>query len=276
MLMKTLMTPLLSTLFLAAVGCTVGEPAVDGPLTYDQFRAQASYDPETKSYVINGDELVADEAELEAMYNGYLQSWSRLQDAERGIGSSQENLLVNQTGTPPRDDRWAAPKNLTYCINTLTFGANAQAVTDAMAGATADWEAIAGVNFTNVPSIACSVASGNTFAVRFVSGQSFLARAFFPSMPWYLREIQIDASSFGAISPFTLRGILRHELGHVLGFRHEHTRPESGKCFEDNNWRPLTAYDASSVMHYPQCNGANKGDLVFSNLDRAGARALYP
>ncbi len=274
--MKTLTFPLLSTLFLAAVGCTVGEPATDEPLTYDQFRAQASYDPQSKSYVINGDELVTDDAELESIYNGYLQSWSRLKDAERGIGSSQENLIVNQIGTPPSDDRWGDPRNLTYCISTATFGENAQAVTDAMAGATADWEGIAGVHFTNVPNVACSVASGNTFAVRLVYDGSFLARAFFPSSPWYQREVQVDASSFGATGPYTLRGILRHELGHVLGFRHEHTRPESGKCFEDNNWRPLTAYDASSVMHYPQCNGANQGDLVFTDLDRAGARALYP
>jgi hypothetical protein len=26
-------------------------------------------------------------------------------------------------------------------------------------------------------------------------------------------------------------------------------RPESGTCFEDNNWRPLTPYDSASIMH---------------------------
>jgi hypothetical protein len=64
--------------------------------------------------------------------------------------------------------------------------------------------------------------------------------------------------------------------GRHVGFRHEHTRPESGTCFEDNNWRALTAYDASSVMHYPQCNGTQNGDLVLTNQDKAGASALYP
>ena len=83
-------------------------------------------------------------------------------------------------------------------------------------------------------------------------------------------------TSFGNISPWTLTGVLRHELGHTLGFRHEHTRPESGTCFEDNNWRALTAYDSSSVMHYPQCNGTQNGDLVLTNLDKTGAHALYP
>ena len=81
------------------------------------------------------------------------------------------------------------------------------------------------------------------------------------------REVLIDCTSFGNINPYTLRGILRHELGHVLGFRHEHTRPEAGTCFEDNSWRPLTPYDSSSVMHYPQCNGSNPGDLTLTDLD---------
>ena len=70
--------------------------------------------------------------------------------------------------------------------------------------------------------------------------------------------------------------MLRHELGHTLGFRHEHTRPEAGTCFEDTSWRALTAYDSASVMHYPQCNGTQKGDLVLTSLDNQGASSLYP
>ena len=83
-----------------------------------------------------------------------------------------------------------------------------------------------------------------------------------------------DCTSFGNISPWTLTGVLRHELGHTIGFRHEHTRPEAGTCFEDNNWRPLTPYDSASIMHYPQCNGSSN-DLSMTSQVRAGVVALY-
>jgi hypothetical protein len=86
----------------------------------------------------------------------------------------------------------------------------------------------------------------------------------------------ISYTALRDIPPFTLSGVLRHELGHVLGFRHEHTRPEAGTCFEDDSWIPLTPYESDSVMHYPQCNGTNFGDLVITAGDAAGARAAYP
>ena len=76
--------------------------------------------------------------------------------------------------------------------------------------------------------------------------------------------------------PLTATGTLRDELGHILGFRHEHTRPEAGVCFEDNNWRALAKYDSASVMRYPVCNGTNTGDWVLTDLDGKGAAKLYP
>ena len=82
----------------------------------------------------------------------------------------------------------------------------------------------------------------------------------------------VNAMNSGSWTP---GNILGHELGHSLGFRHEHTRPEAGTCFEDNNWVPLTAYDNVSIMHYPQCNGGSP-NLTFSNLDRQGAALAYP
>jgi hypothetical protein len=74
--------------------------------------------------------------------------------------------------------------------------------------------------------------------------------------------------------PWSLAGVLRHELGHTLGFVHEHVRIRSG-CYEDGEWRGLTPYDSASVMHYPQCSGTQRGDLTITALDVAGALAVY-
>ncbi len=65
--------------------------------------------------------------------------------------------------------------------------------------------------------------------------------------------------------------MLRHELGHVLGFVHE---PSTG-CPVSETSRRLTAIDPASVMADPAC-GSRTGDTVLSTLDRQGARALYP
>src|SRR5262249_39971385 len=89
----------------------------------------------------------------------------------------------------------------------------------------------------------------------------------------------IATSSFGSIQPLTLAGILRHELGHILGFRHEHIRPEAGavNCpHEDDSWHILTEYDPASVMHYPQGNGTNTGDLNLTTVDQRGVHVVYP
>jgi len=187
-------------------------------------------------------------------------------------------LIVNTVNG--RDDKWSSSSagNLTFCISSSSFGSHYSAVVTAMSSASAAWEGTARVNFVHSTAndSNCSRSTGVTFNVRQVTTTQYLARSFFPSTSRSGREVLISSSSFGTITPYTLAGILRHELGHTIGFRHEHTRPEAGTCFEDNNWRALTSYDSASVMHYPQCNGTNKGDLVLTTKDKTGARSLYP
>jgi hypothetical protein len=253
------------------------EPEV---LTYDEYKAQAYQEPDTGVYIINGDELVETEAAMQESYNNFLQSVSDAKLREDGYAVVEQGLAINRVGG--QDDKWSASaaQNLTYCISSSSFGSRYSAVVSAMNTATSAWESATGggVNFVHSSGNdgnCTSRTSGVVFNVRQVSTSQYLARAFFPSSSRRSREILISSSSFGNISPWTLAGVLRHELGHTIGFRHEHTRPEAHACFEDNNWRALTAYDSKSVMHYPQCNGTQSGDLVLTSLDKSGASSVY-
>jgi hypothetical protein len=247
-------------------------------LTWEEFQALAWQEPETGVYIANGDEMFEDLDQLRAFYDEWRAQFETLGD-ER-VGSSQQPLIVNRVGGS--DDKWTSSQatNLTYCISRPGFGNNYNAMVGAMNNAAGAWEGAARVNFVHRSQFDGNCLGANSSQVVFrvlrTQGQSYLARAFFPSSSWSNQTVVVDQSSFGNISPWSLSGILRHELGHTLGFRHEHTRPEAGTCFENNSWRALTTYDSASVMHYPQCNGSNGGDLNLTTRDRQGAAALYP
>jgi hypothetical protein len=257
------------------IGCGASGDEV---LTYEEFKAQAYVEEDTGNYILNGDELVETEAQMQELYDLYLQSVSDAADRAEGLSTIQQGLIVNRVGSA--DDKWPSgtAQNLTYCISQSSFGSRYNAVVSAMNSAAGAWEAAGRVNFVHDSSKDgnCTKNTNVVFNVRQVTSSQYLARAFFPSTSRRSREVLIATSSFSNIAPWTLTGVLRHELGHTIGFRHEHTRPEAGACFENNQWRALTAYDSSSVMHYPQCNGTQNGDLVLTNLDKQGAGILYP
>ena len=244
-------------------------PSEKETMSWEEFQANV-YRDEGGVFIVNGDEPLESEALLREYYEQYV--------AGEGTGSHAGALAVYYSGG--KDIKWSATEalNLTYCVSTK-FGTNYTKVVDAMNKATAEWEATAKVNFIHSSSQDSNCTNRNAsvvFDVNPTSSTQYLARAFFPNSSRRSRNILISTSSFGNISPWSLTGVLRHELGHTLGFRHEHTRPEAGECYEDNAWRGLTPYDSSSVMHYPQCNGTQSGDLVLTSSDKSGAKSLYP
>jgi len=264
---STIKIAFLATCAWQLVGCMVGDEgdealsSTDEGPTFEEFRAQTYREPwEGGHYIVDGDRAIADEKSL-------YEFWEGLQ---------QGGLIINKNGAA--DDRWNDTQklNLTYCVSNA-FATRKQQILDALKAATDQgWEVRANVNFVYVPAedANCTRTNSNVvFNVGQVSGQPYLARAFFPANSRSSREVLVDTSSFGNTG-WPLSHILGHELGHALGFRHEHTRPEAGTCFEDNNWRPLTTYDAASIMHYPQCNGSSQ-DLNWTTKDAQGAASVY-
>jgi hypothetical protein len=116
------------------------------------------------------------------------------------------------------------------------------------------------------------------FAVReFDASGQFIASAFFPNDPRNRRRVLIDPSFFAANLSFDRIGVLRHELGHVLGFRHEHIRSGAPPACPDEDVFgaiDLTRYDPQSVMHY-FCGGLGTRELRITAIDRNGSRQVY-
>jgi hypothetical protein len=174
--------------------------------------------------------------------------------------------------------------NLTYCIQRdgqHGFQDNYYRVANAMRSATRDWEASANVNFSHNSSQDANCEQSDEVLFRVLEtwaswqGGGVQAAAFFPDSPAHERILWIAADMpQNTPAPISFSGLLRHELGHVIGLVHEHAREDL--CPEAGDWRALTAYDRYSVMHYRvSCNGPNT-DYFLSNLDRQGVGELYP
>ena len=81
-------------------------------------------------FIVNGDELVETETDLQDAFGRYI-------DSTLGIETVEQALAVNTVNG--QDDNWPAgtAANLTYCIDTGSFGNNANAVVAALDAAAA-------------------------------------------------------------------------------------------------------------------------------------------
>ena len=238
-------------------------------------------------YIAEGD-LLLDEDQVE-VYARQQESLAREQalKAERaalGTGDVLEEDPVRLVGIIIDNKlvRWEPGTILSYRIRKDTFSdANYQLVRENMAQATAAWEDICGVKFEYRPEFDESAAiqpSDVLFTVREIDAQGqFIASAFFPNDPKNRRRVLIDPSYYANNLTFDRVGVLRHELGHTLGFRHEHIRSGAPAVCPDESTDQtfdFTPYDPKSVMHY-FCGGVGSRELALTDLDKTGSQKLY-
>ncbi|KAH3756507.1 hypothetical protein Pelo_11698 [Pelomyxa schiedti] len=131
--------------------------------------------------------------------------------------------------TDPAFSTWpiATVRNLTYFIHQGTTNCSAEAFSQACA----KWESVCGVAFKPVTTVQEAM-----FDIR-------------------------DASLYEETqTPGLAVSVFAHELGHILGWRHEHIRDADAATNRGEAHTPtcvdVTPYDRNSIMHYDKILGA--------------------
>ena len=268
--------------FSVLYGCSTNEDVegIDfGAPTWAAFKEASTKIVNGKEiYVVEWDVPVSSLDELREYYDYYWGTSDRYQ-------TKTSPLLVNQYDG--EDDMWDEDdsKHLTYCVST-DFGTDYDRAVSEMNTAASDWSNTFDLRliYDSSHDENCSNANTDiTFSVRPWSLGG--ACSFFPSGNACIsRTLVMDFNDFDTndfweenTPNVTTTGVFRHEIGHILGFRHEHIRPEAGGVCntEDTDWRELTSYDQLSLMHYNWCGGVLESDLSFTALDIRGGNLLY-
>ena len=219
-----------------------------------------------KKYFVEGD-IGVDEDGLRKAANRLDADFQLFKDggsSETPIGSPL--LLHTKNGVI---QRWQPGSTLTYCVLKQTLGSNYAAVVANMKAATAEWESHCNMKFkhdvtkdNSAPAV--DPPAGITFTVRMSSGPNApIASAFFPGDEEDLNG-DGDFNDAGERSEFHLLvfpdyftttfdkvGVLRHELGHVMGFRHEHIRSDAPAVCQGEGLFGAVPATASAIPDEP-------------------------
>lgn len=191
--------------------------------------------------------------------------------------------------------------DIKYCVSD-NFGADKATWVSRIAQATADWTRIVNVRFRYLSEHddSCSADTDEVdFAAVRRDGINLYCGA--SKLIWsggcptsngvidtgvLLIDPARDVTNGGSRPNMTPVGVLRHELGHILGLRHEHPWGSftcQGEVIdypaEDITGVQLghVAYDSLSVMHYPDaiCGGNPQGTYAITNADSNSVQVLY-
>lgn len=193
--------------------------------------------------------------------------------------TSPGELIINLVGG--MFDYWKNPseRHITYVFDASTFPGKTEILFTRthLAAAAKDWMDACpkcGITFKDIGDVAPTNNPEVTFHVVYAAAAGgVIAQSFFPSDNKLDRVLYVYPSYFGATG-FDPTGVLRHELGHVLGYRHEHIVGIPGCATEGTDWKMLTPYTPNSVMHY-FCGGAGSYDLSLREQDKRGHQCLY-
>lgn len=239
-----------------------------------------------KHWLIEGDILM-----------DYEQLWyyaqKRAERAAAPVAAQGEGLIgIVRANANGKFVRWRSGKVLTYYVKKHLFPDSAKydMVVAHMLTATRHWQDACSVKFEHLSTLddnPTPALDAAVFDVAYLetTDKSFYATAFDPDWSTERRHLFVYSTYFTAHMEYDPVGVLRHELGHILGFRHEHQSNSTNVpaiCFGEPGEIPdevlrtgaLTEYDSTSVMHY-FCGGKGTRELAISEQDKIGAQVLY-
>jgi len=232
-------------------------------------------------YIIEGD-ILQTEAQVKDYVRSVMAQRNPLADKSKLDGSE---LAVNVYDR--KRDYYAdvSRRTLRYAIDRCSFPDEAKflKVRDNLRRAADDWQNLCDtcqIKFIDVtdPKVSPRPSPTVNFVVRHERLSGLVALAFFPHSLPQERYLYVDPRYF--TTAFDSVGVLRHELGHILGYRHEQITDEHARkvpgCAEeeDSMWKLLTVYDPKSVMHY-FCGDLGSLKLEFTSSDKIGHEKLY-
>lgn len=246
-----------------------GEPAQ----TFEEYMAEHVQPTDDGGYMVERDIHMAD---LDMVHTYWEQTV-----APTG-GLSVWRPVAGKDDLWNTSDRW----NITYCIRTADFGTDYSRLVEMMHRAASGWEAAADVRFVHVKSLDGSTCNRQNTSVKYNverngswTGNGLVAGMGFPSFSRSSRYLELGKTS--AWTDEELLAVLTHEMGHSLGFVHEHDTASGCNFVTDDTagYRQLTCYDGRSAMHYPSEAGwlDPVGHILnfISQRDVEGAQAAY-